>query len=194
MDLPVAAAAFATIVGLLSNFKSEQSSGDLKEFIAWLKEKRHEDVGSLIESNANLLQQLAAILSSNHEELVAKLASLDKILSSVAAHTEGFSGLALSIHPRVEISEQAFSILRQIVESGAKLFMECKITSGNEPDEYLLMEGANGKIKYDEPRFMEDDLKTLIRLGFLNLEIASRGSRRFLVTREAVRFIRAADG
>ena len=61
-----------------------------------------------------------------------------------------------------------------------------------EPDEYQLMNGANGKIKYDEPRFMEDDLNTLVRHGFLNLEIASRGSRRFLVTREAVRFIHAA--
>jgi len=192
MDLITGAGAFATIVGLLSNFKSERSSGDLDQFILWLKEKRHEDVAAGLASNKVLLQQLTEILSTNHDDLIERFAVLDQLLSSVAAHMEGFSGLALAIHPQSSISEQAISVLRQLVDSGAKLFMEHKITSG-EPDEYLLMEGAHGRIQYEEPRFMEDDLNTLVQLGLLRLELASRGSRRFLVTREAVRFVRAID-
>ena len=192
MDLMTGAGAFATIVGLLSSFKAERSGGEMDEFILWLKEKRHEDVVAGIEHNKGLATQLTGILSTNHEVLVQKLASLDEMLSSVATHVESFSGLAQAIHPHGAMSTQAMSVLKQLVESGAKLFMEHKVMSG-EPDDYILMDGANGSIKYDEPRFMEDDLETLVRLGLLRLEFGSKGSRRFFITREAVRFVHAAD-
>lgn len=192
MDLMTGAGAFATIVGLLSNFKSERSSADLGQFILWLKEKRHEDVVARIASNQAVLKQLTEILSTNHDVLLERFGVLDQLLSSAAARVEGFSGLAHAMHPQSSISDQAVSVLRQLVDSGAKLFMEHKITSG-EPDEYILMEGAHGRIQYEEPRFLEDDLNSLVQLGLLRLEFASRGSRRFLVTREAVRFVRAMD-
>lgn len=192
MDLMTGAGAFATIVGLLSNFKSERSSEDMDQFILWLKEKRHEDIASGIEGNKTLLQQLTGILSTNHEELIQRLSTLDQVLSSVASHVEDFSGLAQTLHPNSVISPQAVSILRQLVDSGAKLFMEHKTMSGA-PNEYLLIDGAHGKIEYEEPRFMDDDLNTLVQLGLLQLEFGSRGSRRFLITREAVRFISAIN-
>lgn len=193
MDLMTATGAFATIVGLLCNFKSEHSSGQMDDFIHWLKDKRHEDVAAEIKSNSELSQQLTGILATNHEELIQKLVSLDEVLSSVATHVENFSGLAQAIHPRSAISDQAVSVLRQLVDSGAKLFMENKIMSGG-PNEYILIEGARGTISYDEPRFIEDDLETLVRLGLLRLEINRKETRRFFVTREAVRFIHETNG
>ena len=157
MDLMTVTGAFATIVGLLCNFKSEQSSRDMDQFILWLKEKRHEDVATGIENNKELLQQLTEILSINHDELIERLGSLDQLLSSVAAHMDNFSGLARTVHAQTSISDQAVSVLRQLVDSGAKLFMEKKLRTGK-LDEYFFMEGANGKINYEEPRFIDDDL------------------------------------
>ena len=55
MEPILAATTFATIVGLLCNFKSEHSSSDLSEFIDWLKEKDHTDIATSIEHNQLLL-------------------------------------------------------------------------------------------------------------------------------------------
>jgi len=192
MDLMAGAGAFATIVGLLCNFKSDRSSGNLDQFILWLKEKRHEDVAAGIENNKELLQRLTEILSTNHEELIEKLSTLDQLISSVAANIQEFSGLALTIHPQASISDQAVSVLRQLVNSGAKLFMEHKLRTGK-PNEYILLEGAHGQIEYKEPRFIEDDLNNLVELGLVRLEFGSQGSRRFCVTRNAVDFIHATN-
>ena len=192
MDLLTSATTFSTIIGLLCNFKTERSSGEMNDFILWLKEKRHEDVATGIENNLALTKQLTDILGTNHEILIKKLESLDELLSTVATHIDSFSGLAKTIHPHAELSTQALSVLKQLVNSGAKLFMEHKNMTGD-PDEYRLMDGAYGPINYDEPRFIDNDLNILVRLGLLQLEIASKGSQRFLVTREAVRFIQATN-
>ncbi len=192
MDLLTGATTFSTIIGLLCNFKAERSSGELSEFIQWLKDKRHEDVAVRIKDNLMLTEQLTEILSINNEVLIQKLESLDELLSSIATQVESFSGLAKVIHPHAELSNQALSVLRQLVDSGAKLFMEHKMMTG-EANEYKLMDGAHGSIHYDEPRFIDDDLDILVRLGLLRLEYASQGSRRFLVTREAVRFMKGLE-
>ncbi|MFP9132449.1 hypothetical protein ACLKZ7_05545 [Shewanella algae] len=192
MDPLTGASAFATIVGLICNYKAGNSGSDLPEFIGWLREKQLEDVVSQIETNQELAGQLTNLLAVNHEQIMQRLASLDEILCSVASHVEGFAGLSNAISPRGPVSDQAMSILRQLVESGAKLFMELKVMTG-EPDEYKLMDGGHGSIKYSEPRFIEDDLSTLVELGLLRLEFAGRGSRKFLVTREAVRYVSSAN-
>lgn len=44
MDLTSGAGAFATIIGLLFNFKSQRSSGNRDDFILWLKQKQHDDI------------------------------------------------------------------------------------------------------------------------------------------------------
>lgn len=191
MDLLTSATTFATIVGLLSNFKSERSGGELSDFIAWLKQKNHEDVASNIASNKSLVSELSQILATNHDELCEKLSALNDIIAGIASNISLFSALASSTNPESIISDQAVSIIRQLVESGAKEFLEIKVKTGD-PDTYTLM-GVPGEIKYNEPRFMEDDLNTLVALGLLRLEFGSRGSRRFQVTRNAVNFVSVLD-
>ena len=191
MDLMVGTGAFATIIGLICNFKSERSGTDLKEFLTWLQEKRHDDIAISIQNNKHLYEQLSTIMSINHQQLLERLEVLDILLSSVAGHVKEFSGLVSTLYPEIDISDQAVSILKQLVNSGAKLFMEH--TAMSSPDEYMLLEGAGGKISYTEPQFMEDDLNTLIELGFLRLDYGSGGSRRFYVTRKALSFVREVD-
>lgn len=184
------ATTFATIVGLLSSFKSERSSTDLSEFMEWLEEKHHETIATFIRSNENLETNLRAILNTNHEVLVERLQRLDVLISSVAGQIDEFSGLAKAVYRESIFSDQAILILTQLVDSGAKFFMESKIRRIGGIDEYVLMDGGIGKIKYDEPRFIEDDLDALVSNGLLSLKlVGDKGTRRFYVTRAAVSFI-----
>jgi hypothetical protein len=190
VDPLTAATSFATIVGLLSNFKSERSGTQLSEFIEWLKEKRHDDVALSIEHNQSLAIQLKSILSLNHQELVQRLDALDAVLSSVAIHVETFSNLAAAVRSSSILSDQAISIVKQFVASGAREFWEHKAL-GPEGTSYHLI-GGSGKLEIPEPRFAEDDLNTLVELGILRLDFGSKGTRKFIITRQAVQLANTA--
>ena len=112
-------AAFATIVGLLCNYKSERSGTGLDEFMRWLEEKHHE---ASIRSNEALELNLSALLNVRHEDLVERLQRIDLLISSVAGKLDSFSGIAQAIHRESVLSDQAISILTQLVDSGAKYF------------------------------------------------------------------------
>lgn len=189
MDPLTTAGAFATIVGLLSNFKAEQSGSELTEFTKWLKEKHYEEVAAAIERNSTLSKELSKILATNHSDLVERLLQLDSRMTQLASQFEGFGGLANALNSKPALSEQAISILRQLVESGAEYFMEHKMFTG-EPDEYQLIGGAGGKIAYADRQFIKDDLDSLVSANLVRLDLASKGSRKFFVTRAAVGFFR----
>ncbi len=189
MDPLTAAGAFATIVGLLSNFKAEQSGTELTEFTKWLKEKHYEEVATAIERNSTLSKELSKILATNHTDLVERLSQLDSRIAQLADQFEGFGGLVNALNSKAVLSEQAISILRQLVESGAECFIEHKMFTG-EPDEYLLIGGTGGKITYSDCRFIKDDLDSLVSADLVRLEFACKGSKKFCVTRAAAEFFR----
>ncbi len=184
MDPLTAAASFATIIGLLSNFKSERSGTQLSDFTEWLKDKRHEDVALSIENNQALAIQLKSLLSVNHQELIQRLNSLDEILASVASHINTFSSLAAAVKPNSILSEQAISVVKQFVASGTKECWEHK-SYGSEGSAYLFI-GGKSRLEVAEPLFIEDDLNTLVELGILRLDYGSKGTRKFIITRQAV--------
>jgi hypothetical protein len=190
MDPLTAATSFATIVGLLSNFKSERSGNQLSDFIEWLKEKRHEDVALSIERNQSLAVQLKSILALNHQELVDRLDSLDSVLASVASHVETFSSLATSVRPSVALSSQSISIIKQFVASGANEMWERKVLGPSGTSYHFI--GGSGALQIDEPRFVEDDLNTLVEFGILRLDYGSKGTRKFIITRQAVQLANSA--
>lgn len=193
MDLSLITGSFAMIVGLLSNFKAERSSTDLNDFISWVKERYNEDIAASIERDQALSSKLTQILSSNHEKLIDELSKFDLLISSIADQFKELSGLARAVHPESVFSDQAISILRQFVESGASVMMEHKIMDRSGKNDYYLMEGGHGKITYNEPRFIEDDLRILAGTGLLRFELTLKGTRRFLITRAAVSFINACN-
>lgn len=184
MDPMTTAMSFATIVSLLSNFKSERSSGQLPEFITWLKERRREDVAASIEKNEHLASSLMEILALNHNELIGRFNALDQTLSSIASHMAEFSHLAAAISPNVVLSNQALSIVKQLVESGAKEFWELGAI-GRPVPQYQLM-GVGGSLEISEPRFVEDDLDTLVSLGILKFGYGGKGTKQYKITRAAV--------
>ena len=99
-------------------------------------------------------------------------------------HMEIFSSLASAVRPSSIFSDQAISIVKQFVESGAREFWEHKVLGPDGTSYHLI--GGSGQLQIAEPRFMEDDLNTLVELGVLRLDFGSRGTRKFIITRQAV--------
>lgn len=189
MDPLTAAGSFATIVSLLSNFRAEQSGTELTEFTKWLKEKHYEEVASAIERNSTLSKELSMILARSHTDLVERFAQLDSRIGQLASQFDGSGGLVNAPNSKAVLSEQAISILRQLVDSGAEYFMEHKMFTGA-ADEYQLIGGTGGNITYADHRFITDDLNSLVSANLVRLEFASKGSKKFFVTRAAAEFFR----
>jgi hypothetical protein len=189
MDPLTAAGTVATIVGLLSSFKAERSGTELSEFTKWLKEKHYEEVASAIERNSSLSEELSKILATNHTDLVDRLAQLDSKIAQLASQFDGFGGLINVLHSKAVLSEQAISVLRQLLDSGAEYFIEHKMFTGK-ADEYHLMGGSCGYITYADRRFMKDDLNSLVYADLVRLELTSKGSKKFFITRAAAEFFR----
>lgn len=174
------AGSFASLVGLLANFKAERKGTDLPEFIEWLKAQHQEELARSISAHKEVEQALSKLLATNHEELVGRLKGITDQLAQIASGVEGFEQLVRLTHRGSTLSWQAVSILRQMSQSPAKFVMEHKTLGGTE---FLLMDGASGRIKADESRFLMEDFEALVDAGLLRVEFASKGSRRFYVTR-----------
>jgi hypothetical protein len=183
--------AFATIVGLLGTFKAERrasSDDDYRDFMEWLGEKRHDDLIKAIHSNQELAAALTTFLESGHEEVMAKLSGLDRSLLELASQIDGVQQLAHAIAPQAELSSQAFSILKQLNDSGGSVFLEMKMLGGTL---YQIMD-TSAQLEIEEPRFVEDDLEKLCRLGLLLQDYNNKGGRLFRITRASVRYVENA--
>lgn len=189
MDPLSIAGAFATIIGLICNFKNEKrtvSENEYNAFVEWLTEKRYDQIIEYLEKNSSLSESIKAFLNEHNEIIIKKLNSIDEIVSNIASNIEGLSEIVGAIKPNMGISEQCISLLKQLNESGGSSFMEVK----DRGIKYLqLHDGGSGDIHFNEPRFLEDDLNILVEYRFLRLEFIGSGSRVFHLTRQAVDFL-----
>lgn len=180
MDPLTAAGTFATIVGLLANFKAERSGSDLPDFIEWLKEKHQESIALVISSNTQLEQALSILLATNHDELVSRLKIITDQLAVVAQKVEGFGPLVNLTQSSPNVSPQALSILKQIFESHCDFVMEHKSFAGTN---YIFIGAKRGQIEVDEPRFIDEDLESLVIGKYLRVEYTTKGTNKYYITR-----------
>ena len=184
--------AFATIVGLLATFQfNREGQSDLKDFKHWLEESNHSNMVSIIESNQGIQQQLTMFMNQNHDQVMSQLSTLNDIMVSIASHMNGLGSLAAGFDANGGLSDQAVDVLRQFVVSGSSKMLYMKNNSG-EGNDYYILYGAPD-IKYSEPRFMEDDINSLLKSGLITLTRGSKGSYIYKITRQAVAFIEAID-
>jgi hypothetical protein len=179
--------AFATIVGLLVDFKSERSDATLSEFMSWLREQHQEQVAQSIARDKALATELTSLLRVNHGDLVAHLASINKQISMMSRKVDDLSAYAKTQSRSAEISNQAKSVLRQIVSSGSNLIIENENNAGQMV--YLCGGGSIDCIQFDEPLFIKEDFNHLLKLGFLKIERYSGSARFFVPTRAGVHFV-----
>lgn len=185
MDPLSLASAFATIVGLIGQFRGEKSGQEqatLHDFMQWLIETNHEELKKLLENNSKASEGIKNILQEDRELFLEKLEGINNALLSFASGVSGFSSLAEAINPDALLSKQAISILTQFEDKQASKALEANSFGGMT---LLLLDGASGNIEYDEPRFIEDDLKSLIELGLLRHDYNSKGDNLYIFTRAA---------
>jgi hypothetical protein len=184
------AGAFATILGLICNFKSEGkaiSDNEYKTFLEWLQSKRHDQIIKHIEANICLADSIRHFLHEDNKIILRKLEALDDMAAKIASSIEGLAEISQAIRPTLGLSRQSINILRQLNNSGGSRFTELQVR-GNTI--FQVVDGAGGaNIDYDEPRFIEDDLLMMVELGVLRLERNAQGRRFFYFTREAAQLL-----
>lgn len=186
MDPLTSATIFSTIVSLIAEFISQRHSdaGDtFDEFASWLVENRHEEILSLLQQNVDTTLSIKALLATDRKALEQKLELLDRVLAGIASTLDGFSQLASAVQPNARISPQAVSILKQFSAAGASRAIEFKNVSTHLTLSFV--DGTQEPISFTEPRFIEDDLRSLVDINLLRLDYNSSGSRLFLFTRMA---------
>lgn len=188
------ATAFASVIGLLGQFQASRGSADqadFNEFLQWLVDSNHEEVKSLIESNTKTAIGIKALLNQNHDVLLQKLDALDSALSSFGSLIPGFSDISSGLYPsRSQLSEQAKEILSQFQSSGASKILELRTFDGVE---LMYLDGNEREMKISDPRFLEDDLKTLVELGLLRHDFNRKGDNLYIFTRTASELVLSAN-
>lgn len=187
--------AFATIVGLLATFQSgREGKKDIESFKQWLNENNYSNMITIIESNESLQQDLTSFMNQNHEQVMAQLSTLNNLMVSLASHMQGLSSIASSFASHSGLSDQAVDVLRQFVNSGSSEMRHTDTSIGNmgeRRNHYILRDSPN--VKYNEPRFIKDDISSLVNIGLITESERSKGGIIYTITRQAVRFIDAID-
>ncbi len=193
MDPLSTASAFATIVGLIGQFRGEKSGGkqsDFNDFLEWLIKTQHEDLKLLLETNTRATIGIKALLNEDREVILQKLESLDIALSSFASGISGFAEVAEAINPDSSLSKQAIAILCQFDKSGGSKLLESHNSSGMA---LLILDGSSGNIEIQEPRFIEDDLRSLVELRLLRHDYNSKGDNLYIYTRSAAQLVNSIN-
>lgn len=187
---------FATIVGLICNFASlRQGNSDKNadlyvEFVSYLH-TNHKEVLKQIDANNDLAHSIQTLLAQGIDDIIQKLEALDRIMAGVAANLDGFKQLSTAVYQNEVLSEEALDILKKFYASGAAKFIETAVMDRGGKT-FIPISGSGGNLYYNH-RFLEDDLLTLCKLGFLELSHNSKGGRIFHLTRLAERYIKTVD-
>jgi hypothetical protein len=191
MEPMFAATSFATTISLLADFvahRGAKQGKSFEEFMAWLSEQRHDEIKSLLELNTTATIGIKALLGETQREILDRLRSLDESFATLAAGVEPYRGLAQAIHPTSVLSDQAVSVLQQFHDSGASKILEVEYQEGTKT--LLIVDGpTSGELSVSDPRFLEDDLTTLVELGLLGQSHNDRGDRLLSFRRSAARFV-----
>lgn len=183
------AASFASIIGLVSNYMSEvraASTDKHNDFILWLEENHHNEIKQLILGNRQITAGLESMFQQSSESILSKLDSLDRALTAIAAHFDGFKEIAKALSSNETLSPQSINILEEFYESGGSTLLEMHQRGLT----YLqIMDGKGGNIAIDDERFLEDDLKRLCELEFLLPSLNKSGNREYKITRQAANFL-----
>jgi hypothetical protein len=162
------AAACASIASFLKQFRSErgsQTTQTIQEYLEWLRRQNHAELADLICKNADLSKSISVMLQDQHQEVMGRL---DEVVAELKATFKASRQSSTANEP--ELSEQAKSILRQLVESGASKAR--RDFNMHEGVHYTLLGGrsSGGKwetLQLDDEQFVDDDFETLCSLDLL---------------------------
>jgi len=175
------ATAFGAIVGLVGTYKAgvdDRKGRDFDAYIDWLRRQEHKQLVDLILGNKDMAEAVRVLVEDQHNEVMAKLEELNKIMVGVAKHIETFQPLASVIGGK-ELSDQAVSVLRQLNKANSTGFLEIETMAGAT---YSMLDKP-GEIQINELRFIDDDLTILCEYDLLRPDYNTQGGRLFKITR-----------
>jgi hypothetical protein len=178
---------FTTLIALLSTFRQERGAEknlDHQKFIEWLVFHRHDELKNLVVSTHFLSREIDDLLRRDQQEILQQLKSLNEVYASLLSRLDGFAGLVAAMAPGVQISDQAREILVVFAGVNAKFILP----KGMSGEKVLFLMGTNQQINVTEPRFVEDDLNTLVQFGFLAKDFTSDGSPIYKLTRNGAKY------
>jgi hypothetical protein len=178
--------ALATIVQLIGMFRQEQGERDdltHRQFIEWLEYHRHQELKDLISHTFHLSQEVDRLLREDQQTILAKLNDINSIVADILRHVEGFGELTRTLVPEAGLSDDAIAMVRLFSESGARTLVLLPDDSG------VLFAEVQQAAQFDDTRFLEDDLDSLVAHGLLK-ELYSSNSRSFNLTRRGAAFVK----
>ena len=193
MDPLSGALAFSSVVSLLGQFRAErgaQAQDDFNAFLEWLLTHNHAELKQRIEGNTHVTAAIHELLHEQHDELMARLNSLDAALAAYASGVPGFAELGSGLRPQAGLSADAWEILRAFSESGATRFI---LDKNFEATEFIPGNGDAENIHAGDYKFLEDDLATLVELRLLRFDVTPRGNEVYILTRQAHDLVKAAE-
>jgi hypothetical protein len=183
--------AFATLVGLICNFRQEKGARealDHQKFIEWLEHHRHEDLKNLIVNQAALRTEVDNLLRSDMAQMLHKMNELSSIMVAMMGRLDEFKALAAVAAPKAELSDQAILILYTFAKSKSQTLYHADYGNGQ-----WSLQGNNDEtpMRVYEPGFIKDDLLQLGAMDFLDVEMNSQGALISRLTRNGSRFVQA---
>jgi hypothetical protein len=191
IDPITAASTYASLVGLIGQFKSTKDAAqgkDFNGFMTWLIERGHDDIKVKIEANHTTTIGIKAVLSQQNDQLSEALSRIDAALAAFSSTLTGFAEISAGLKPESVISAQALGILQHLECSGASKMLEHSSLSGG--TKLMLLDGKSSTFEVSDRRFLNDDLETLLRTGLLTLSHNDSGNRVFHYTRAASALVR----
>src|SRR5947209_7909333 len=115
-----ASAIFATLVGLICNWRQERAAvatDRFQDFLTWLTNHNFQELRSLILESADVQRELNELLRQDTALLSEKLDFACVALSSISDKIEALAPLARALHASAEaLSSQAIAILKHFDE------------------------------------------------------------------------------
>lgn len=182
---------FATIVGLLCNWKQERGAAAqdrFQDFIAWLEQHHFNELSDKITASQELSRQFAELLREDNRLLGSKLDLISNATASIAAKLDRFDSLAESLNsPTDKLSDQAVELLKFFDQTGAARMVVFDPRPDRPYDIKFFPKG--GVAKVSDVRFLESDLRDLCAFNLVaQVDCNSSGEPIYSLTRSGSNF------
>ncbi len=180
-----ASSLFATIVGLICNWKSERASiatDRYQDFMVWLVQHNFNDLNNRIFASEELQHHLSSLLSEDISVISTKLDTIVGSLSAVADKIDTLSQLGRTLGADTEaLSEQATEIL--------KIFDQTRAFRMIHSLDFHACVFDNTPISFDDVRFLASDVASLEKFAFIRLvDHNNSGDPVYAITRQGSAF------
>ena len=167
--------------GVVHSFRPEVVHFQVTADIEWLECHKHEQIKELISNNVFLTEEVQRLLQGNQSVMLARFDELNDKIARILGNMDLFTGMVKELAPDYIISENALEILRILFDGSVP---ELMWTGGDT----LQLWPKKESIRFNNPRFLDDDINVLVRLEFLTVQPLHKTFRSLKITRKGVEF------